>query len=183
MKIKFDNTWSLFLDRDGVINEKLENDYVKSWDEFVFKHGALEAIAGLGKIFGHIFIVTNQRGVGLGKMTTAELNEIHNQMLASIEAASGKIDKIFFCIDTDDSSLYRKPNTGMGLLAKQEYPEIEFSKSIMLGDSISDMEFGIKLGMKCVLINSNLDNCIKLDYLRFNSLLEFTSSLKVGHFS
>ena len=183
MKFKFDNTWSLFLDRDGVINEKLENDYVKSWDEFVFKHGALEAIAGLGKMFGKIFIVTNQRGVGLGKMTTAELNEIHNQMLASIEAASGKIDKIFFCIDTEDSSLYRKPNTGMGLLAKQEYPEIEFSKSIMLGDSISDMEFGRKLGMKCVLINSNLDNCIKLDYLRFNSLLEFTSSLKVGHFS
>jgi phosphoglycolate phosphatase-like HAD superfamily hydrolase len=52
-----------------------------------------------------------------------------------------------------------------------------------LGDSISDMEFGRKLGMKCVLINSSFDNCIKLDYLRFNSLLEFTSSLKVGHFS
>ena len=57
-------------------------------------------------------------GVGLGKMTEAELNEIHNQMVASILATSGKIDKIYHCRDTDDSSLYRKPNTGMGLMAK-----------------------------------------------------------------
>ena len=71
--MNIDNAWSIFLDRDGVINEKLENDYVKSWGEFIFKHGTLEAIAGLGKLFGHIFIVTNQRGVGLGKMTEAEL--------------------------------------------------------------------------------------------------------------
>ena len=116
--LNIDNAWSIFLDRDGVINEKLENDYVKSWGEFIFKHGTLEAIAGLGKLFGHIFIVTNQRGVGLGKMTEAELNEIHNQMVASILATSGKIDKIYHCRDTDDSSLYRKPNTGMGLMAK-----------------------------------------------------------------
>lgn len=181
--LNIDNAWSIFLDRDGVINEKLENDYVKSWDEFIFKHGALEAIAGLGKIVGHIFIVTNQRGVGLGKMTEDELNEIHNQMLASIEVTSGKIDKIYHCRDTDDSSLYRKPNTGMGLLAKQEYPEIEFSKSIMVGDSISDMEFGKKLGMKCVLINSNNEIEKKVDYVNFNSLLEFHNALKIGEFS
>jgi len=156
---------------------------VKSWGEFIFKHGTLEAIAGLGKLFGHIFIVTNQRGVGLGKMTEAELNEIHNQMVASILATSGKIDKIYHCRDTDDSSLFRKPNTGMGLLAKQEYPEIDFSKSIMVGDSISDMEFGKKLGMKCILINSNFDSGNELEYLRFNSLLEFKNSLKVGQFS
>ncbi len=180
--LNIDNTWSIFLDRDGVINEKLENDYVKSWDEFIFKYGVLEAIAGLAKIFGHIFIVTNQRGVGLGKMTEAELNEIHNQMLASIEATSGKIDKIYHCIDTDDSSLYRKPNTGMGLLAKQEYPEIDFSKSIMLGDSISDMEFGKKLGMKCILISSSFNSANELDHLRFNSLLEFKNALKPDQF-
>ncbi len=178
--MNIDNAWSIFLDRDGVINEKLENDYVKSWDEFVFKHGALEAIAGLGKIVGHIFIVTNQRGVGLGKMTEVELNEIHKKMLVSIEENLGKIDKIYHCSDAEDSSLYRKPNIGMGLLAKQDFPEIEFSKSIMVGDSISDMEFGEKLGMKCVLINSNFDNDDKLDYLKVNSLLEFKNYLKVG---
>jgi D-glycero-D-manno-heptose 1,7-bisphosphate phosphatase len=180
MEFKFDNTWTLFLDRDGVINEKLENEYVKSWDEFIFKKGVLEAITDLSNMFTHIFIVTNQRGVGLGKMTEVELNEIHKKMLVSIEENLGKIDKIYHCSDAEDSSLYRKPNIGMGLLAKQDFPEIEFSKSIMVGDSISDMEFGEKLGMKCVLINSNFDNDNKLDYLRFNSLLEFKNNLKVG---
>ena len=183
MKFNLDTSWTLFLDRDGVINEKLENDYVKNWDEFVFKCGALEAIAGLREIFGRIFILSNQRGVGLGKMTEAELNDILDKMLTSIEETSGKIDQIYHCRDTDDSSPYRKPNIGMTLLAKQEYPEIEFSKSVMVGDSISDMEFGKKLGMKCVLINSNFDSDNELEYLRFNSLLEFKNSLKVGQFS
>ena len=145
MKFKLDTSWSLFLDRDGVINKKLEDDYVKSWDEFSFKVGTLEALAELRKVFGHIFIVTNQRGVGLGKMTEEVLNEIHSNMLFEIEEASGKIDKVYYCVDTDNNSPYRKPNIGMGLMAKQDFPEIDFSKSIMVGDSISDMEFGEKL--------------------------------------
>jgi D-glycero-D-manno-heptose 1,7-bisphosphate phosphatase len=61
-KLQIDKSWSLFLDRDGVINEKLENDYVKNWDEFKFKDGPLEAIASLKQIFGWFFVVTNQRG-------------------------------------------------------------------------------------------------------------------------
>ena len=167
MKFNLDTSWSLFLDRDGVINEKLENDYVKSWDKFSFKVGALEALADLRKIFGHIFIVTNQRGVGLGKMTVDELNVIHANMLFEIEKASGKIDKVYYCVNTDNNSPYRKPNIGMGLLAKQDFPEIEFFKSIIVGDSLSDMEFGEKLGMKCVFINSNSGTCEKNNYLYF----------------
>ncbi len=67
----------------------------------------------------------------------------------------------------------------MGLLAKQEYPEIKFSKSIMVGDAISDIEFTRKLGMKCVLINSNFNNDNELGYLWLNLLLEFKSSLNI----
>jgi D-glycero-D-manno-heptose 1,7-bisphosphate phosphatase len=179
--LNFDNSWSLFLDRDGVINEKLENDYVKSWDEFIFKHGALEAIAGLKKIFGRIFIITNQRGVGLMKMTAAELSSIHNKMLIAIEEASGKIDKIYYCTDANVNSLYRKPNIGMGLLAKQDFPEIEFSKSIIVGDSKSDMEFGQNLGMKGVLICANAEDGLKnSSSSRFKSLYEFYETLKIG---
>lgn len=150
--INLDNSWSLFLDRDGVINEKMENSYVKNWDEFKFKEGVLQAIAGLGKIFGRVFVVTNQRGVGLGLMTEEILNEIHEKMLSEVVNASGKIDKIYYCTCTDQSAECRKPNIGMGLKAKNDYPEIQFSKSIMVGDSISDMEFGKNLGMKTVFI-------------------------------
>jgi len=176
--LNFDNTWSLFLDRDGVINKKLENDYVKRWDEFAFNHGTLEAIADLRKIFGKIFIVTNQRGVGLGKMTVAELDKIHEKMLTEIKEASGEIDKIYYCIDVDGSSPFRKPNIGMGLIAKKDFPEIEFSKSVMVGDSISDMKFGKNLGMKCILINSNNGIEKEIDFMQFNTLLEFKNYLK-----
>ena len=61
---KIDKTWTLFLDRDGVINVKRDNDYVKNWEEFVFINGSIKAISRLTKVFGRIIIVTNQRGVG-----------------------------------------------------------------------------------------------------------------------
>lgn len=166
--------WSLFLDRDGVINEKLEGNYVKNWNEFIFITGSLEAIAGLANIFKRIIIVTNQRGVGLGIMTEQILNEIHDKMLYEVGKASGRIDRIYYCTEIDESAECRKPNIGMGLKAKDDFPEIKFSKSIMIGDSISDMEFGLKLGMKNVYCNSKINkkSANLWDY-HFNSLIEF----------
>jgi len=172
-KLTIDNSWTLFLDRDGVINEKLENDYVKNWDEFKFKDGVLQAIAGLGKIFGRIFIVTNQRGVGLGVMTENKLNEIHGKLLSEIASASGRIDKIYCCTAVDNTAECRKPNIGMGLKAKSDYPEIEFSKSVIVGDSISDMEFGKNLGMKTVFIRNGKEYIELDDLLIFESLFGF----------
>jgi len=175
-KLIIENSWTLFLDRDGVINEKLENDYVKNWDEFKFKEGALQAIAGLGKIFGRVFVVTNQRGVGLGIMTEKILNEIHEKMLSEVVKESGRIDKIYYCTETDKNAEFRKPNIGMGLKAKDDYPEIEFSKSIMIGDSTSDLEFGKNLGMKTVFIGDKSKYEEVRCLLKFNSLIDFYKS-------
>lgn len=166
-------SWSLFLDRDGVINEKLEDDYVKNWEEFKFKQGSLKAIAGLGKIFGRIFVVTNQRGVGLGVMTEEKLNEIHKNMLSEVVKASGRIDKIYYCTAIDSSSECRKPNIGMGLAASRDYPEIDFSKSIMIGDSASDIEFGQKLGMMSVLITEGNVINNNVEFICYDSLFHF----------
>jgi D-glycero-D-manno-heptose 1,7-bisphosphate phosphatase len=177
--LSFDKSWSLFLDRDGVINEKLENDYVKSWGDFRFKDGALQAIAGFEKIFGRIFIVTNQRGVGLGFMTEEKLNEIHQNMLLEVVKFSGRIDKIYYCIDAGSESACRKPNIGMALKAKSDFPEIEFSKSVIIGDSISDMEFGSRLGMQKIYIGNKMDqpkHSIICD-MSIDSLLLFYLSL------
>jgi histidinol-phosphate phosphatase family protein len=175
-KLQIDKSWSLFLDRDGVINEKLKNDYVKNWDEFKFKDGALEAIAGLKQIFGRIFVVTNQRGVGLGLLTEEQLSKIHDNMLEEVSKVSGRIDQIYYCTAVDDSSEYRKPNIGMGLKAKSNFPEIEFSKSVIVGDSISDMEFGKKLGMKTVFIRNGCDKIEIDDFLQLESLFDFYQS-------
>ncbi|MCS6819569.1 MAG: histidinol phosphate phosphatase, partial [Chitinophagales bacterium] len=79
MKLPFDvdKTWTLFLDRDGVINLHYPNDYVKSVEEFIFLEGALDAIRDLSRVFKRIIVVTNQQGVGKGLMSEADLDLIH----------------------------------------------------------------------------------------------------------
>jgi histidinol-phosphate phosphatase family protein len=177
VSLEIDKTWTLFLDRDGVINHKRENDYVKNWNEFSFINGSLEAISFLSKVFGKIIIVTNQRGVGKGIMKEEDLILIHQRMSDQIELNFGKIDKIYFCTDVSETSLNRKPNLGMGLQALSDFPEINFEKSIMIGDSHSDILFGQKLGMTCFQIE-NIQNSSKLETPYIKSLSEFAISLK-----
>ena len=175
MEIKFDKTWTLFLDRDGVINEKRDNDYIKNWSEFSFTYRARESLAILSTFFDKIIIVTNQRGVGKGIMTEQDLTIIHDKMLESIKRESGKIDKIYYCTDILDSSEYRKPNIGMALKAKLDFPSIDFRSSIMIGDSETDMIFGKKVGMKCFMIsNKGINEMCHFDK-KFESLFEVTN--------
>lgn len=146
--------WSLFLDRDGVINIEKEDDYVRNSSEFRFCFSAPEAIGELSELFGRIFIVTNQRGVSKGLMTEDDLMEIHEGMLREIRQAGGAIDRIYYCIDMDSASPNRKPNPGMGLQAARDFPAVDFNKSMMVGNAMSDMEFGKNLQMFTVFIPS-----------------------------
>jgi len=149
---KIDNTWTLFLDRDGVINHEKHLDYIHTWDEFAFYDGVPEAIAVFAKIFGRIIVVTNQKGIGKGVTRLEDLQQIHKNMLAEIEAAGGRIDAVYFCPDLEDDSPNRKPNPGMGLQAAAHFPEIDLSKAIMVGNTISDMKFGRNLGVQTIFL-------------------------------
>lgn len=142
----------LFLDRDGVINKHRPADYVKSWEEFEFLEGSLESLAQLSKLFPHIFIVTNQRGVAKGLMTDQDVNDIHKRMVAEITEHGGRIDKIYYCTALSNEDINRKPNPGMAHQAQKDFPSIDFSRSIMVGDSDSDIEFGSRLGMKTIRV-------------------------------
>jgi len=141
-----DKTWTLFLDRDGVINNEKHMDYIHTWDQFKFYPGVKEAIKTFSQKFGNIFIVTNQRGVAKGLTKVEDLETIHKNLLNEIEQAGGRITKIYFCCDLDDTSKNRKPNPGMGLQAKEDFPEVDFTKSVMIGNTISDMGFGRNIG-------------------------------------
>jgi D-glycero-D-manno-heptose 1,7-bisphosphate phosphatase len=147
-----DKSWTLFLDRDGVINHEKHKDYIHTWDEFVFYEGVPEAMKIFNGIFGHIVVVTNQKGVGKGLTRLEDLELIHHNMTAVIEAAGGRIDKVYFCSDLEDSSPNRKPNPGMGLQATNDFPGIDLGKAIMVGNTISDMEFGRNLGVNTVFL-------------------------------
>ena len=81
---KIDTSWTLFLDRDGVINHDKDNDYIYNWDEFRFYDDNLSALTELSKHFSRIIIVTNQKGVGRGLMTVEDLTDIHDNMVSAI---------------------------------------------------------------------------------------------------
>lgn len=166
----------LFLDRDGVINVERPDDYAKTIPEFVFIEGTLEAIARLSQSFEHIFIITNQRGVGRGVMSRENLEEVHRHMLEEIRKRGGNITHIYVCTDTSHSSVNRKPNTGMAFKAQSDFPDIDFSESIMVGNSKSDIEFGKKLGMYTVLVGdkySKNDKIYKIVDANYENLYKF----------
>ena len=152
--IPIDNNWTLFLDRDGVINVERNNDYVYNPDQFKFYDNVLETLATCHKLFKHIIVVTNQRGIGRGLMSEENLKSVHNYMLQEINKNHGRIDGIYYAPDRNDDAPNRKPNTGMAMNAKEDFPTIDFEKSIMVGNNISDMEFGKRINMKTVFVNT-----------------------------
>jgi histidinol-phosphate phosphatase family protein len=151
---EIDAGWTLFLDRDGVINYEKEADYIRHPGEFRLYDGVIEAMSLFSRRFGHIFVVTNQKGIGKGLMTENDLREIHAYMLGLIEPAGGRVDRIYHCPDLDEQSPNRKPNPGMGYQAKHDFPSVEFTRSIMVGNTMSDMKFGKALGARTVFIPS-----------------------------
>ena len=145
---------TLFLDRDGVINQKLEGRYVTNFNEFVFVKNSDLAIRKLHKIFKRILIVTNQQGIGKGIMTEDDLNLLHLQMQRKLNPDFDLIDKIYFCPCLEgDSCNCRKPKTGMLEEAKLDFPEIIIKNSFLIGDSKSDIEAGNKFGLKTIKVN------------------------------
>jgi len=154
---QFDKDWTLFLDRDGVLNKEIVGSYVTTPEEFEFCENVPKAMQSLAEIFGTVVVVTNQRGVGKGIMTTDTLREIHTDMKAGIFAAGGRIDRVYSCTAVDDRDHNRKPNTGMALQAREDFPQIDFRKSVMVGNSLSDMEFGKRLAMYTVFLTSKHD--------------------------
>ena len=172
--------WTLFLDRDGVINIEKKEDYIRKWVEFEFYKESLEALPILANKFKSIVIVTNQKGIGKGLMTHEDLAFIHQNMVDKISEVGGRIDHIFYCPDLDNNAPNRKPQPGMAFQAKQQFPHIKLEESIMVGNRTSDMNFGRNAGLNTVFLatthpETTYPNPI-IDY-RFDNLLTFAKSL------
>ena len=176
----WDKSWTLFLDRDGVINQRIPGAYIEYPSQFKFTKNCLEAMAIFNKIFGRIVVVTNQQGIGKGIMSESQLADIHHFMKVLVGRAEGKIDQIYHCPELAKfNPECRKPKPGMAFQAKIDFPEIDFPKSVMVGDSVSDMEFGRRLNMTTVLIEGKEEDIFdeELTDFKFPSLFDFAISL------
>jgi D-glycero-D-manno-heptose 1,7-bisphosphate phosphatase len=179
--LHIDSEWTLFLDRDGVINEEKKEDYIRNWAEFKFYTESLLALPLLAQKFSRIIITTNQKGIGKGLMSDADLSNIHAHMKADIIAVGGRIDAIYYCPDLDNQSPNRKPQPGMAFQAKEQNPMIDLNKSIMVGNRMSDMEFGRNAGMLTVYLATTHPEApfpdTKIDD-RFDHLFQFAKALQ-----
>ena len=174
--------WSLFLDRDGVINQRIQDDYVKQPGAFEFIPGVTEAMEIFARYFNPVIVITNQQGIGRGLMTSSQLSLVHDKMLQKITESGGRIDAVFYSPDLKNKgSFTRKPSVGLGLKARKQFPSINFKQSIMAGDSYSDILFGHRLGMATVLIGADKELIFQctgiLDY-SFADLISFAEYIK-----
>lgn len=128
----------VFLDRDGVIN-KDRLDYVKSWKEFEFIPGSLEAIKQLTENGFAVILITNQSIINRGLVTHEELAKIHSNMTAAIASHGGRVENIYHCPHAPDNGCdCRKPKPGLILQAQKDY-NLDLSTIPMIGDSMKDM--------------------------------------------
>jgi D-glycero-alpha-D-manno-heptose 1-phosphate guanylyltransferase len=172
--------WTVFLDRDGVINYEKENNYILNWNEFEFYPGVTEAIRILSQKFDKVIVISNQRGVGRGLMSEQDLLDIQKKMKLKIVKDGGRIDKIYYCTATESHHFCRKPNPGMALQAVKDFPSIDLSKTIMVGNKPTDMQFGRNAGTYTIYLKTTHPEQPlphpDID-LAFNSLLDFAKAL------
>lgn len=179
--LEIDKSWTLLLDRDGVINHDNPGGYITKADEFRFTDGSPELFKKLTDLFGRIVVVTNQRGVGRGIIQYDDLLAMNAKMLQGIQEAGGTVEKIYFCTDIDKQSFGRKPNPGMAVQAIKDFPDIDVTKSIIIGNSLSDMKFGRYAGIYTVFVTTT-NKSVTLPHndidLIFADLSSFAASLK-----
>lgn len=144
-------TFTVFLDRDGVINADSPL-YIKSPDEFHFIPNSPEAMAELCAHGCEIILITNQSAVGRKMITRDTLTAIFRKLEKGVQRAGGKVRDIFFCPHTPDQGCdCRKPLPGLIEQAVKKY-KIDPMRSVMVGDSAKDIECGRAAGCRATVL-------------------------------
>ena len=144
---------AVFLDRDGTINEDAPGNYVLSFEDFRLIDGAVDAIARLSKGGFLVFVVTNQATIGRGWTDLATFERITGHLTAEVEAAGGKLAKVYFCPHRpEDRCACRIPETGMIHQALAEHPGIDLAESFLVGDKVADMELARRAGLRAIFV-------------------------------
>lgn len=146
----------VFLDRDGVINRKMaEGEYVSHWDRFHLLPGVEQAIAALNRSGRKVIVVTNQRGVALGYYSAADVEALHEQLQHHLAQHGARIDAFYYCPHDKNQCACRKPQTGLFEEAFRDFPQASATNSIVIGDSLSDIEAARNLGAPSIFIQGD----------------------------
>ncbi|HIE10523.1 MAG TPA: HAD family hydrolase [Kiritimatiellae bacterium] len=164
----------VFFDRDGIVNRSPGLGYVTCLEDFEVLP---EFIAALRNVKSHGYlaiVVSNQRGVALGKMTIETVDRIHRFLRETLATAGLALDAIYYCPHDNGECDCRKPSPGMLLRAAAEFG-IDLSASWMIGDSLRDVVAGKRAGCRTVLVGDETGEVIP-DY-RLGSVAELPGFL------
>ena len=147
---------TVFLDRDGVINQNRPADYVKRWDEFRFLPGARGAIARLTRAGYRVFVVTNQACIGKGIVAREDIEQIHRRMIYEVGQAGGRIETVLCCPHRSDARCgCRKPAPGLLVQARDTFG-VDLRHAIVIGDSANDVRAAAAVGVPAMLVLTGL---------------------------
>jgi len=148
-------TAAVFLDRDGVLNVKApEGRYIAGWGQFELLPGVAAALRELRRrdSQARLFVITNQRGVARGLIDAASLEDLHRRMRAELSRADVELDGIYVCPHEANSCDCRKPEPGLLRQALADFPEVEPQRSVLIGESLADLELAQRFGCAAYLV-------------------------------
>jgi D-glycero-D-manno-heptose 1,7-bisphosphate phosphatase len=149
---------TVFLDRDGVLNRRApEGDYITTPAELELLESAAEAVRLLNERRILVLVVTNQRGISLGRFSDQDLDRVHAALRKRLAAEGASLDGIYHCPHAIGSCDCRKPGIGMFLQARRDHPQIDFNCSAVIGDSLTDMAAAERIGARGILLVDNGD--------------------------
>ncbi len=169
---------AVFVDRDGVICRN-RNDHVKSWQEFVFLPGAIEALVRLTRVNLPIVIITNQAVINRGIIPAEVVEDINARMVRAIEAAGGRVDGVLYCPHRPDEQCdCRKPRPGMLLTAAKRWG-VDLAQSYLVGDAETDVQAARAVGCRRYLVLTGR-GLRQLIHCLFYGKLDFAVKLNLG---
>lgn len=174
---------AFFLDRDGTLN--VDYNFVHTPEEWTWCKGAVEAIRWLNNSGFKVIVVTNQSGISRGRFTTEQVNRLHEWVDSELEEESAYIDDWFIAPHhpehDPEPAKYpqedRKPGTGMFSKAAKKH-NIDFDKSYMAGDKLTDLKPAVELGITPFFIKSRHESRQDRSWLKKHNIPVYTSLLQ-----
>lgn len=143
---------AVLLDRDGTLNERIVDDYVRTPEQLQLLPGAAAAVGRLNRAGLPVLLVTNQRGVGRALMTQQDLTAVHRRLAAELAVAGAWLDGIYVCPHDRGRCDCRKPLPGLARQIVTDHSNLDLTRSVVIGDSDDDMGFARAIGARGVLI-------------------------------
>jgi histidinol-phosphate phosphatase family protein len=146
---------AIFCDRDGVINERVFGGYVTTWAEFRFRDGIKQTLASMADLNLPLIVISNQAGVGRSLISPKALQDITERFVAELKHSGVRVDAAYYCPHTPERRCgCRKPQPGLLEAAARDW-RLDLRRSVLIGDSESDVQAARALGCRAILLSAN----------------------------